>query len=146
MKDSLKMVSITVALLVIVSLTVIIYESVSNTYAGHAPVKTSSTVGAGPAVYLRMGGATFPAPQYLAWIKEFMKEHPRIKMSYELLGSGAGVSRFLDGTLDIAGSDPPLPHSVWVKHEGKIMQVPTLVGAVVVTYNIPGVKRCDPEP
>ncbi len=140
MKDSLKMISITVALLVIVSLTVIIYESVSNTYAGHVPAKTSSTVGAGPTVYLRMGGATFPAPQYLAWIKEFMKEHPRIKVSYELLGSGAGVSRFLDGTLDIAGSDPPLPHSVWVKHEDKLMQVPTLVGAVVVTYNIPGLN------
>gem|GEM_PF-239197 len=90
-------------------------------------------------VYLKMGGATFPAPQYLAWIKEFMKEHPNIKLSYELLGSGAGIARFLDGTLDVAGSDPPLPHDLWAKHKGSIMQVPTLIGAVVVTYNLPGI-------
>lgn len=137
MKESLKIVATVVALLLIISLTVIIYESVSNTHAGQSPATTST----GLTTYLRLGGATFPAPQYLAWIKEFMKEHPNIKVSYELLGSGAGVSRFFDGTLDVAGSDPPLPHEVWVKHKGEVMQVPTLVGAVVVTYNLPGLDH-----
>ena len=137
MKESLKMVATVAALLLIISLTVIIYESIGNTHAGQSPATTST----GFTTCLRLGGATFPAPQYLAWIKEFMKEHPSIKVSYELLGSGAGVSRFFDGTLDVAGSDPPLPHEVWVKHKGEVMQVPTLVGAVVVTYNLPGLNH-----
>lgn len=140
MKESLKIVVTVVVILLIIFAAVIIYErSVGNTQAGQS--STTTTTSSGQVVYLRLGGATFPAPQYLAWIKEFMKEHPNIKVSYELLGSGAGVSRFLDGTLDVAGSDPPLPHDVWVKHKGEVMQVPTLVGAVVVTYNLPGLDH-----
>jgi len=135
MKESLRIVATTAALLIIISLTVIIYESIGNTHAQHV---TNSSA---PVTYLRLGGATFPAPQYLAWIKEFMKGHPNIKASYELLGSGAGISRFFDGTLDVAGSDPPLPHDMWLKHKGEVMQVPTLVGAVVVTYNLPGLNH-----
>ncbi len=140
MKESLKIVVAVVAILLIMSAAVIIYErNVGNTHAGQS--STTTTTSSEQATYLRLGGATFPAPQYLAWIKEFMKEHPNIKVSYELLGSGASVSRFFDGTLDVAGSDPPLPHDVWVKHKGEVMQVPTLVGAVVVTYNLPGLNH-----
>ncbi len=146
MKDSVKIVAAVVAVLVMTSLIVIINNIVTGERERTAAVtKNLTTTSVNPnvarTVCLKLGGATFPAPQYLRWIKDFMKEHPNIKLSYELLGSGAGVARFFDGTLDVAGSDPPLPHDVWVKHKGEVMQVPTLVGAVVVIYNIPGLNN-----
>ncbi|WP_048061735.1 phosphate ABC transporter substrate-binding protein PstS [Hyperthermus butylicus] len=94
-------------------------------------------LGHGHVVFVTGGGATFPYPQYYMWMLKFMEEHPRVRMTYEYLGSGAGQARFFQGTLDFAGSDPPLGHEVWEQYRGKVMQVPVLLGAVVVTYNLP---------
>ena len=93
---------------------------------------TSSTV------LLQGSGATFPLPQLMAWIKEFMREYPWVIVSYRGIGSGAGQSEFFSHVTDFCGSDPPLTHEQWVKLHGRVMQVPYLLGAVVVTYNLPG--------
>ncbi len=141
MRDALRIVVAVITALIIVGIAAAVASVFGSGIGGGGNSRTLKPATTSSPTYVKMGGATFPAPQYLAWIKSFMREYPSIRVSYELLGSGAGVSRFFDGTLDVAGSDPPLPHDVWVKHEGKVMQVPTLVGAVVVTYNIPGLNH-----
>lgn len=87
-------------------------------------------------VVMNAGGATFPAPQVIAWVEQFRKERGTV-INYRAIGSGAGQAQFFDGTLDFACSDPPLKTSDWEKYRGKVLQIPWLMGAVVITYNIP---------
>ncbi len=89
-------------------------------------------------VVLQGAGATFPEPQLLLWIRMFMETHPTVVISYRGVGSGAGQSMFFAHTIDFCGSDPPLTHEQWAKHRGEVMQIPYLLGAVVVIYNVPG--------
>ncbi len=92
-------------------------------------------------VLVRGAGATFPLPQILDWIRLFTPTHPGVIVSYLGIGSGAGQAAFFEGTTDFCGSDPPLTHKAWLKHRGEVMQVPYLLGAVVVTYNLPGLRN-----
>ncbi len=89
-------------------------------------------------VVIQGGGATFPEPQLMLWIRMFMESHPSVVISYRGVGSGAGQSMFFEHTIDFCGSDPPLTHAQWERVRGKVMQIPYLLGAVVVIYNIPG--------
>lgn len=91
-------------------------------------------------VMLQGAGATFPQPQLELWIRMFMRSHPSIVISYRGVGSGAGQSMFFDKTIDFCGSDPPLTHEQWLRYRGRVMQIPYLLGAVVVIYNIPGFR------
>ncbi|MCD6323838.1 MAG: phosphate ABC transporter substrate-binding protein PstS [Desulfurococcales archaeon] len=88
-------------------------------------------------VRLRGSGATFPQPQLEAWMQEFMKAHPNVEVEYSGVGSGAGQEQFFNGLTDFCGSDPPLTHEVWVKHRGEVLQIPYVLGAVTVVYNLP---------
>ncbi|MEM1642836.1 MAG: phosphate ABC transporter substrate-binding protein PstS [Desulfurococcaceae archaeon] len=81
-------------------------------------------------------GATFIYPQLSEWMKLFYSK-TGIGMSYQSVGSGAGLSMFFQGTVDFACSDPPLSRDTWEKYRGEVIQIPWLAGAVVVVYNIP---------
>ncbi|MEM2206436.1 MAG: phosphate ABC transporter substrate-binding protein PstS [Sulfolobales archaeon] len=87
---------------------------------------------------LNGAGATFPYPQIVEWVRGFYNRSG-ISINYQPVGSGAGLSQFLQNVTDFACSDPPLKRGDWEKYRGTVMQVPWVVGAVVIVYNIPEV-------
>jgi phosphate transport system substrate-binding protein len=98
--------------------------------------------GAQPAgtVLLNATGATFPAPIYQKWFETYHTAHPDVQVNYQPLGSGAGIAQLTAGTVDFGASDMPLTDDMLSKIKGKVFHFPTVIGAVVPTYNIPGVS------
>ena len=91
-------------------------------------------------VSLLGSGATFPYPQIAAWIDDFTKKHPDISINYNPTGSGTGQEQFFTKVVDFAASDPPISKAKWEEWKGKFVQMPFVIGAVVVTYNLPGAE------
>jgi phosphate transport system substrate-binding protein len=92
-------------------------------------------------VTIKAGGSTFINPQVQKWIVDFKDKYPSISIFYDSVGSGTGVSRFLEGIYDIGASDVPLPTEQWnqaVQKYNAIITIPDIVGAVGIIYNIPG--------
>lgn len=91
-------------------------------------------------VRLQGGGATFPAPIYQRWVTEYQKAHPDVKIDYQAIGSGGGIKGITDKTFDWAGSDAPMSKKELQAAGGaeKIVEIPTVAGAVVLAYNLPG--------
>lgn len=89
-------------------------------------------------------GATFPYPVYSKWFDVYQKAHPDIEINYQSLGSGAGIRQVSDGTVDFGASDGPMNDTqiqdFKTKRGASILHFPTVLGADVVTYNIPGVS------
>jgi len=86
-------------------------------------------------------GATFPYPIYSKWFSDYNKIHPDIEINYQSLGSGAGIRQLLSGTVDFGASDAPMTDQQLGQAKTKILHFPTVLGAVVPTYNIPGVSQ-----
>jgi phosphate transport system substrate-binding protein len=87
------------------------------------------------------GGATLPAPLYQKWFRAYHKAHPNVVIDYQPLGSGAGISQFLDKRLDFAGTDVPLSNPEAAKVDGGVVQVPMTAGALVLIYNLKEVDQ-----
>lgn len=86
-------------------------------------------------------GATFPYPLYSKWASVYMNETGQ-RINYQSLGSGAGVNQISEGTVDFGASDGPMTDAELAKARyGPIVHIPTILGAVVVTYNLPGVTQ-----
>ena len=86
-------------------------------------------------------GATFPYPLYSKWASVYMAEKGQ-RINYQSLGSGAGVNQISEGTVDFGASDGPMTDAELAKaRHGQIVHIPTILGAVVVTYNLPGVTQ-----
>jgi phosphate transport system substrate-binding protein len=92
-------------------------------------------------------GATFPYPIYSKWFDEYAKVDPSVRFNYQSIGSGGGQKQILAQTVDFGASDGPMSDENLAKAPGKILHIPTVAGAVVMTYNIPGspVLRLDGE-
>ena len=90
-------------------------------------------------VLLRGGGSSFAAPLFKGWVEAFAKVQPGISIEYDSVGSGEGMSRFVTGSLDFAGTDAPLPANEAAMVEGKALQLPLAAGLIAVCYNLPGV-------
>ena len=89
---------------------------------------------------LNGAGATFPYPIYSKWFNEFQKQHGGVQINYQSIGSGGGIRQLQAGTVDFGASDMPL-NDDQLKEMGKpIIQFPTVLGAVVPAYNVPGVS------
>ncbi|PWU03645.1 MAG: phosphate ABC transporter substrate-binding protein PstS [Terriglobia bacterium] len=84
-------------------------------------------------------GATFPAPIYQKWFGEYHKLHPDIEINYQSIGSGAGIQQLTAGTVDFGASDMPMTDEQISKIKTHPLHFPTVLGAVVPTYNISGV-------
>jgi phosphate transport system substrate-binding protein len=84
-------------------------------------------------------GATFPAPLYQKWFSEYNKINPNIKFNYQAIGSGGGIKQFTDGTVDFGASDAFMKDDQIAKAPD-VVHIPTVLGAVVVAYNAPGLK------
>lgn len=91
-------------------------------------------------ISLNATGATFPAPIYQKWFEAYHSAHPNVQINYQALGSGAGIAQLIAGTVDFGASDMPLTDDMLSKMKGKVFHFPTVLGAVVPTYNIPGVS------
>jgi phosphate transport system substrate-binding protein len=92
---------------------------------------------------LRGAGATFPEPIYAQWFSEFERAQG-VAVDYQAVGSGSGVDRFLAGKVDFAATDAPLTDAevaAAVRRGGPVLHVPTVLGAVAVIYNLPGVQQ-----
>ncbi len=84
-------------------------------------------------------GATFPYPIYSKWFSEYAKVDPSVNFNYQSIGSGGGIKQITAQTVDFGASDKPLSDAELKAAPGKLLHIPTVMGAVVVTYNIPGV-------
>jgi len=85
-------------------------------------------------------GATFPAPLYQKWFSEYNKINPSIKFNYQAIGSGGGIKQFTEGTVDFGASDAFMKDDQIAKVPD-VVHIPTVLGAVVVAYNAPGMKN-----
>jgi phosphate transport system substrate-binding protein len=83
-------------------------------------------------------GATFPYPIYSKWFDEYAKVDPSVRFNYQSIGSGGGQKQILSQTVDFGASDGPMTDDNLAKAPGKILHIPTVAGAVVLTYNLPG--------
>jgi phosphate transport system substrate-binding protein len=88
-------------------------------------------------------GATFPYPMYSKWFSEYHKMHSDIEINYQSIGSGGGVAQITEGTVDFGASDGPMNDKQLAEYKTKrgcdVLHFPTVMGADVPTYNIPGV-------
>ncbi len=84
-------------------------------------------------------GATFPYPLYSKWFSEYAKIDKSVKFNYQSIGSGGGVKQITAQTVDFGASDAFLSDKELADAPGKLLHIPTVMGAVVVTYNVPGV-------
>lgn len=91
-------------------------------------------------VLLNAAGATFPYPIYSKWFNVYHNDHPNIQINYQSIGSGGGIRQLMAGTVDFGASDMPLNDQTLAQFKYKVIQFPTVLGAVVPTYNIPGVS------
>ncbi len=88
---------------------------------------------------LNGAGATFPNPIYQKWFSEYHKAHPDVQFNYQSIGSGGGIRQVLAGTVEFGASDGPMSDDQLAQSKTKILHVPTVLGADVPAYNIPGV-------
>ena len=86
-------------------------------------------------------GATFPYPIYSKWFDEYHKLHPDIQINYQSIGSGGGIRQVTAGTVDFGATDGPMTDEQLAQAKVKILHVPTVIGAVVPTYNVEGVTE-----
>lgn len=83
-------------------------------------------------------GATFPYPIYSKWFDEYTKVDPSVRFNYQSIGSGGGQKQIMAQTVDFGASDGPMSDDNLSKAPGKLLHIPTVAGAVVITYNVEG--------
>jgi phosphate transport system substrate-binding protein len=102
--------------------------------AAGASADTSGGSGAG--MSLTGAGATFPNPIYSKWFEAYHRE-TGVRINYQSIGSGGGIRQFIEGTVDFGATDGPMTDEQIAAVKGDVMHVPTVLGAVVATYNLP---------
>src|SRR4029077_4833036 len=95
-------------------------------------------IGAQAQMTINGAGATFPYPIYSKWFDEYAKVDPSVRFNYQSIGSGGGQKQILPQTVDFGASDGPMSDDNLHKAPGKLLHIPTVAGADVVAYNLPG--------
>jgi phosphate transport system substrate-binding protein len=117
--------------------------SAATTDANAAP--SGATVPLPPSgdITLQGAGATFPALLYQVWIEKFTEKYPTVKIDYQGIGSGGGIKAITQGTVDFGASDAAMKDEelAALPAGSKLLHIPTALGAVVVTYNLPSVAE-----
>ncbi len=85
-------------------------------------------------------GATFPFPIYSKWFSEYNKLHPNVEINYQSVGSGAGIRQLQNQTVFFGATDGPMTNDQLAAAPGRVLHLPTVLGAVVPIYNVPGVS------
>jgi phosphate transport system substrate-binding protein len=102
---------------------------------------TVMVAGVAGAQNINAAGATFPYPIYNKWFSEYAQAHPNVKINYQSIGSGGGIKQVTEGTVDFGASDATMTDEQIASAKVKVMAIPTVLGAVVPIYNIPGVNK-----
>jgi phosphate transport system substrate-binding protein len=92
-------------------------------------------------IQINGAGATFPNPIYSKWFSEYNKLKPQVQINYQPIGSGGGIRQIQQRTVFFGATDGPMTPEQLQGAPGKILHLPTVLGAVVPVYNIPGVKE-----
>ena len=92
-------------------------------------------------VTLQGAGATFPNPLYQKWLSEYGKLHSNVRIDYQSIGSGGGIKQIQAQTVEFGASDAPMTDAELQASPSELLHVPTVLGAVVVTYNVPGITQ-----
>ena len=98
----------------------------------------AAQTGAQAQLLINGAGATFPYPIYSKWFDEYAKVDPSVRFNYQSIGSGGGQKQIIARTVDFGASDGPMSDENLAKAPGKILHIPTVAGADVITYNLPG--------
>src|SRR6266542_6090348 len=101
----------------------------------------AALLGAAPLIAqtaLTGAGATFPNPIYSKWFDAYARE-TGVRINYQSIGSGGGIRQFTEGTVDFGATDGPMTDTQIAAVKGNVRHIPTVLGAVVVTYNLPSV-------
>jgi len=101
-----------------------------------AALLAAATAASAGALLVNGAGATFPNPLYSKWFSEYNKKFPDIRFNYQSIGSGGGIQQFTAGTVDFGASDAPMNEAELAKAPDAV-HIPTVLGAVVLTYNAP---------
>src|SRR5207237_7266876 len=92
-------------------------------------------------IRLQGAGATFPNPLYQKWLSEYGKTHANIKIDYQSIGSGGGIKQIQARTVDFGASDAPMSDAELKASPAELIHIPTVLGAVVLTYNLASVSK-----
>ncbi len=103
-----------------------------------AALALSTAALAAETISITGAGATFPYPLYSKWFSAYNKAHPDVQINYQSIGSGGGIKQITERTVDFGASDAPLTEGELRKAAG-LVHIPTVMGGVVVVYNLPGV-------
>jgi phosphate transport system substrate-binding protein len=98
-------------------------------------------LGIAQAQKLTGAGATFPYPIYSKWFSEYSSAHPGVEVNYQSIGSGGGITQVTKGLVDFGASDMPMTDQALAGSPIKLIHIPTVLGAVVPIYNVPGVQN-----
>ena len=107
-----------------------------------SPISVPSSPSLSPAtkpLLLYGAGATLPSFLYLRWFKDYNQQNPTIQISYQPIGSAAGIQQFVSGTVDFGASDVSLSDEEIAAVDRGVVLVPTTAGSVAVVYNLPGI-------
>ena len=108
-------------------------------FTGLAVAVATVSLGA-QTVQINGAGATFPAPIYTKWFSEYNKLHSNVQINYQPVGSGAGIKQLMSKTVFFGASDGPMTNEQLLAAPG-VMHFPTVLGAVVPIYNVPGLSQ-----
>jgi phosphate transport system substrate-binding protein len=100
-----------------------------------------ATLSSAHAQKLTAAGATFPYPIYSKWFSEYSAAHPGVEINYQSIGSGGGIRQVTAGLVDFGASDGPMTDEQLASSKTKLIHIPTVMGAVVPVFNVPGVKN-----
>ena len=125
----------------------LIAQNINFTDNTQVSIPAANAQDAGMEASLSGAGASFPAPLYQRWFSEYNQQNPGVEISYQSVGSGAGVDQYLQGTVDFGASDKPLSEEERATFESTYgaapIQVPMTAGSVVFAYNLPGVDNLE---
>jgi phosphate transport system substrate-binding protein len=103
--------------------------------------RSGGGTGPGGTISLQGAGASFPNPLYQKWLSEYGKVNPNVRIDYQSIGSGGGIKQIKEQTIDFGASDAPMKDEDLKSAPGEILHIPTVLGAVVLTYNLQGVAQ-----
>lgn len=101
---------------------------------------TASAFAAGP-VLINGAGASFPYPIYAKWFDLYASINPAVRFNYQSIGSGGGIKQISAGTVDFGATDGPMTDKQLSEAPGRLFHIPTVMGAVAISYNVPGLSK-----
>jgi phosphate transport system substrate-binding protein len=113
--------------------------TIALTACGGGTQQPAATQNASPTTQINGAGATFPYPIYSKWFAEYNTLHPNVRVNYQSIGSGGGIRQLLNQTVFFGATDGPMTDEQLKSASGPILHLPTVLGAVVPVYNVPGI-------